>query len=89
VKLSGVNSINRARIVAQVVYYFTAAVALGAPHRKVAFTVPTGNSSHIADCRRITVSILSRSHTHKYDSVFLGVVIQSSRVWRIEGLVSI
>ena len=28
---------------AQVVYYFTAAVALGAPHRKIAFTVPTGN----------------------------------------------
>jgi threonine synthase len=43
VHLSGVNSINWARIVAQVVYYFTAAVALGAPHRKVAFTVPTGN----------------------------------------------
>src|SRR3954462_7622231 len=42
-QLSGVNSINWARIVAQVVYYFTAAVALGAPHRKVAFTVPTGN----------------------------------------------
>ena len=43
VRLSGVNSINWARVVAQVVYYFTAAVALGAPHRKVAFTVPTGN----------------------------------------------
>jgi len=43
VRLSGVNSINFARIVAQVVYYFVAAVALGAPHRKVAFTVPTGN----------------------------------------------
>jgi threonine synthase len=43
VSLSGVNSINWARIVAQTVYYFTAAVALGAPHRKVAFTVPTGN----------------------------------------------
>ena len=42
-RLSGVNSINWARIVAQVVYYFVAAVALGAPHRKVAFTVPTGN----------------------------------------------
>jgi threonine synthase len=43
VHLSGVNSINWARIVAQVVYYFTAAVSLGAPARKVAFTVPTGN----------------------------------------------
>jgi threonine synthase len=43
VRLSGVNSINFARIVAQVVYYFVAAVALGAPHRKIAFTVPTGN----------------------------------------------
>src|SRR6266702_2969575 len=43
VRLSGVNSINWARIVAQTVYYFTAAVALGAPFRKVAFTVPTGN----------------------------------------------
>jgi threonine synthase len=43
VDLSGVNSINFARIAAQVVYYFTSAVALGAPHRKVAFAVPTGN----------------------------------------------
>jgi len=43
VDLSGVNSINWARIAAQVVYYFTAAVALGAPHRPIAFTVPTGN----------------------------------------------
>ncbi len=43
VRLSGVNSINWARIMAQTVYYFTAAVALGTPHRKVAFTVPTGN----------------------------------------------
>ncbi|MFZ0399765.1 MAG: threonine synthase, partial [Pseudolabrys sp.] len=43
VRLSGVNSINWARIVAQAVYYFTAAVTLGAPHRKIAFTVPTGN----------------------------------------------
>jgi threonine synthase len=43
VRLSGVNSINFARIVAQAVYYFTAATTLGAPQRKVAFTVPTGN----------------------------------------------
>src|SRR5580698_1585582 len=43
VSLSGVNSINFARIAAQSVYYFTAAAALGAPLRKVAFAVPTGN----------------------------------------------
>jgi len=43
VDLSGVNSINWARIVAQCVYYFTAAAALGAPERKVSFAVPTGN----------------------------------------------
>jgi threonine synthase len=43
VDLSGVNSINWARITAQIVYYFTAAVALGAPHRPVSFAVPTGN----------------------------------------------
>jgi threonine synthase len=47
VRLSGVNSINWARIVAQTVYYFTAAVSLGAPYRKVAFTVPTGNFGDI------------------------------------------
>ena len=41
--LSGVNSINWARIVAQIVYYFTSAVALGAPDRRVSFAVPTGN----------------------------------------------
>jgi threonine synthase len=47
VRLSAVNSINWARIVAQVVYYFAGAIALGAPHRKVAFTVPTGNFGDI------------------------------------------
>jgi len=47
VRLSAVNSINWARIAAQAVYYFTAAVSLGAPYRKVAFTVPTGNFGDI------------------------------------------
>jgi threonine synthase len=42
-RLSAVNSINWARVMAQIVYYVTAAVALGAPHRAVAFTVPSGN----------------------------------------------
>jgi threonine synthase len=45
--LSGVNSINWARIAAQVVYYFTAAVSLGGPGRKVSFAVPTGNFGDI------------------------------------------
>ena len=42
-RLSAVNSINWARLMAQVVYYFYAAVRLGAPDRPVAFSVPTGN----------------------------------------------
>jgi threonine synthase len=42
-RLSGVNSINWARILAQIVYYFVAAVALGAPERPISFAVPTGN----------------------------------------------
>jgi threonine synthase len=45
--LTGVNSINFARILAQIPYYFTAAVSLGAPHRPVAFAVPTGNFGDI------------------------------------------
>jgi threonine synthase len=47
VRLAGVNSINWARVLAQVVYYFTAAVSLGAPHRAVSFCVPTGNFGDI------------------------------------------
>lgn len=47
VGLAGVNSINWARVVAQIVYYFTAAVSLGAPHRELDFTVPTGNFGDI------------------------------------------
>ncbi len=47
VRLAGVNSINWARVLAQVVYYFSAAVSLGAPHRAVSFTVPTGNFGDI------------------------------------------
>jgi threonine synthase len=46
-QLSAVNSINWARIMAQVVYYVAAAVALGAPDRPIAFTVPTGNFGNV------------------------------------------
>ena len=41
--IGAVNSINWARLMAQVVYYFAAALQLGAPQRAVAFAVPTGN----------------------------------------------
>ena len=47
VRLAGVNSINWARVLAQVVYYFSSAVSLGAPERSVSFTVPTGNFGDI------------------------------------------
>ena len=45
--MSAVNSINWARVMAQIVYYVTAAVALGAPHRKVSFSVPSGNFGNV------------------------------------------
>ncbi len=45
--LSAANSINWARIMAQVVYYFWAALHVGAPHRAVAFSVPTGNFGNV------------------------------------------
>ncbi len=45
--LGAVNSINWARLMAQVVYYFTSALQLGAPDRPVAYSVPTGNFGDI------------------------------------------
>ncbi|MBW7837970.1 MAG: threonine synthase [Sphingomonadales bacterium] len=62
-QLSAVNSINWARVMAQVVYYFTSAVALGAPHRPVAFSVPTGNfgdvyAGYVAACMGLPVDKL-------------------------------
>ncbi|VAX03121.1 Threonine synthase [hydrothermal vent metagenome] len=47
ITLSAVNSINWARVMAQIVYYFTSAVALGAPDREISFSVPTGNFGDI------------------------------------------
>ena len=91
-QLSGVNSINWARIAAQVTYYFVAAVALGAPYRKVAFAVPTGNfgdifAGHVArrmglPIERLTIAtnsndILTRTvRTGTYET--RGVVATSS-----------
>lgn len=45
--LSAVNSINWARVAAQVVYYFRAALTLGAPHKPVSFSVPSGNFGNV------------------------------------------
>ena len=47
VNLAGVNSINWARVLAQVVYYVSSAVKLGAPNKKISFSVPTGNFGDI------------------------------------------
>ena len=47
IALSAVNSINWARVMAQIVYYFTSAVALGAPDREISYSVPTGNFGDI------------------------------------------
>jgi threonine synthase len=47
INMSAVNSINWARVMAQVVYYASAAVALGAPDRRVGFSVPSGNFGNI------------------------------------------
>ena len=60
-RLGAVNSINWARVMAQVVYYFTAAVALGAPAREIAFSVPTGNfgdvfAGHVARAMGLPVA---------------------------------
>ena len=54
VNLSAVNSINWARIMAQIVYYFTTALTLGAPEKEVSFVVPTGNFGNVfaAYCAR-------------------------------------
>lgn len=54
INLSAVNSINWARIMAQIVYYFTTALKLGAPEREVSFVVPTGNFGNVfaAYCAR-------------------------------------
>ena len=58
--LSAVNSINWARIAAQIPYYVFAALALGAPDREVAFSVPTGNFGNVLaawSARRIGLPI--------------------------------
>jgi threonine synthase len=46
-RLVAVNSINWARIMAQIVYYFASGVALGAPHREVSFCVPSANFGNV------------------------------------------
>ena len=58
--LGAVNSINWGRITAQIVYYFHAALQLGAPQRAVSFAVPTGNfgnvfAGHAASCMGLPI----------------------------------
>ena len=60
VGLSAVNSINWARVMAQVVYYVVAAERLGGRRSPVAFSVPTGNfgnvfAGHVARCSGLVV----------------------------------
>ena len=90
--LAGVNSINWGRIMAQIVYYFTSAVALGSPFRPVSFSVPTGNFGDIyagyvagkmgLDIKRLIIAtnvndILARTYeTGRYEP--RGVVATSS-----------
>ncbi|UWQ21388.1 threonine synthase [Jannaschia sp. W003] len=76
VGLAGVNSINFARVLAQVVYYFTAATALGAPHRPVSYTVPTGNfgdvfAGHIAKRMGLPIErlVVATNHNDILDRV--------------------
>ncbi|GAB3374518.1 threonine synthase [Spongiibacter taiwanensis] len=62
-QLVAVNSINWARIMAQIVYYFYAAYAVGAPDRKVSFSVPTGNfgdiyAGYLAKCMGLPIDQL-------------------------------
>ncbi|MBL54931.1 MAG: threonine synthase [SAR116 cluster bacterium] len=45
--LSAVNSINWARLMPQIVYYFSSALKVGAPDQPVAFSVPTGNFGNV------------------------------------------
>ncbi len=63
VSLTAVNSINWARVMAQIVYYFSSAVALGAPERAVSYSVPTGNfgdifAGYIARCMGLPIERL-------------------------------
>jgi threonine synthase len=93
-RLAAVNSINWARILAQTVYYFTAAVALGAPARPARFSVPTGNfgdiyAGHVARAMGLPVEklviatnendILHRTlETGRHDRAGVGATITPS-----------
>ena len=68
ISLAAANSINWARVLAQVVYYVSAAVNLGAPHRAVSFVVPTGNFGNIYAgqiARRLGVAYRYADHCHQ------------------------
>src|SRR6202040_2377323 len=77
VALSGVNSINWARIVAQVVYYFTSAVALGSPARTGGFTVPPGNFNDILP-RPLKTGIYEVREVHATASPSMDIQVSSN-----------
>jgi threonine synthase len=89
VRLSGVNSINWARIMAQIVYYFSSALSLGAPDRPVSFTVPTGNFGDIFAgyaARRMGLPI-ERLVIATNDNDILARTLQTGE-YRMEGVVA-
>ncbi|WP_308918269.1 threonine synthase [Jannaschia sp. LMIT008] len=91
-RLAGVNSINFARVLAQVVYYFTAATALGAPHRSVSFAVPTGNfgdvfAGHIAKRMGLPIETLVVA-TNRNDILHRCLTTGAYRVGEVEPTIS-
>jgi len=91
-RLSAVNSINWARVMAQIAYYATAAVALGAPDRRIAFSVPTGNfgdvyAGYAARCMGVPIDQLIVA-TNRNDILTRAFTSGSYRVSGVEPTMS-
>ena len=86
--LSAVNSINWARITAQIVYYFVAGTALGAPDRPISFAVPTGNfgnvyAAHVARQMGLPIDLLVIG-TNRNDILYRFVETGEMRITQVE-----
>jgi len=78
-QLVAVNSINWARIMAQIVYYFYSSLALGGPHRPVSFSVPTGNFGDIFAVHRcISDNDHSKQALHHSLSPSMDIMVSSN-----------